>query len=69
MEKGLALPPGSSSAPEDSDVAAGTGQLDLPAIFKAGIKAGDRDYYIEDESTKPWEQIPVTLQYLSTMKL
>jgi hypothetical protein len=26
-------------------------------------------YYIEDESTKPWEQIPATLRYLSSMKL
>ena len=69
MKKGLELPPGSSGAPEDSDVAAGTGQLDLPAIFKAAIKAGVELYYIEDESTKPWEQIPVTLKYLSAMKL
>jgi len=69
MKKGLALPPGSSGAPEDSDVASGTGQLDLPAIFKAAMKAGTEIYYIEDESTKPWEQIPATLAYLSSMKL
>jgi sugar phosphate isomerase/epimerase len=69
MKKGLQLPAGSSGAPEDSDVAAGQGQLDLPAIFKAGKQAGVEIYYIEDESTKPWEQIPVTLSYLSSVKL
>ena len=69
MQKGLALPAGSSGAPKDSDVAAGQGQLDLPAIFKAAMKSGMEIYYIEDESTKPWEQIPATLQYLSSMKL
>jgi sugar phosphate isomerase/epimerase len=69
MKKGLELPPGSSGAPEDSDVAAGQGQLDLPAIFRAAIKSGVEFYYIEDESTKPWEQIPVSLKYLSAMKL
>ena len=69
MKKGLALPPGSSGAPEDSDVAAGAGQLDLPGIFKAAIKSGTEIYYIEDESTKPWEQIPASLEYLSAMKL
>ena len=69
MKKGLALPAGSSGAPEDSDVAAGQGQLDLPGIFRAAIKSGVELYYIEDESTKPWEQIPVTLKYLSSLKL
>ncbi len=69
MKKELALPPGSSAAPEDSDVAAGLGQLDLPAIFRAGMKSGVEIYYIEDESTKPWQQIPLTLEYLSKLKL
>jgi sugar phosphate isomerase/epimerase len=69
MKKGLVLPTGSSGAPEDSDVAAGQGQLDLPAIFKAAIASKMEIYYIEDESTKPWEQIPQSLAYLSALKL
>jgi sugar phosphate isomerase/epimerase len=69
MKKGLALPPASSGAPEDSDVAAGTGQLDLPAIFRAARKSKTEIFYVEDESTKPWEQIPETLKYLSSLKL
>jgi hypothetical protein len=41
----------------------------MPGIFKAAIKSGTEIYYIEDESTKPWEQIPASLEYLSAMKL
>ena len=69
MKKGLALPPASSGAPQDSDVAAGTGQLDFPAIFRAARKSGTEIFYIEDESTKPWEQIPESLKYLSGLSL
>jgi sugar phosphate isomerase/epimerase len=69
MKKGLSLPPASSGAPEDSDVAAGTGQLDFPAIFRAARKSGTEIFYIEDESTKPWEQIPESLKYLASLKL
>ena len=69
LKKGLELPPGSSGAPEDSDVASGTGQLDLPAIFRAARKSGTEIFYIEDESTKPWEQIPETVKYLSSLRL
>lgn len=69
MQKGLSLPAGSSSAPKDSDVAAGQGQLDLPGIFRAAGQSKTEIYYVEDESTKPWTQIPETLAYLSSMKL
>jgi sugar phosphate isomerase/epimerase len=69
MKKGLALPPASSGAPEDSDVAAGTGQLDFPAILRAARKSGTEIYYIEDESTKPWDQIPESIKYLTSLKL
>jgi sugar phosphate isomerase/epimerase len=47
-----------------NDVALGTGQLDIPAILKAAKKAGLDHYYIEDESPVPWEQVPVSLEYL-----
>jgi hypothetical protein len=31
--------------------------------------AGGPRFYIEDESTKPWEQIPESLRYLSSLEL
>ena len=69
MAKGLSLPPGSSQSPHETNVPAGQGQLDLPAIFRAARKSGTEIYYIEDESPKVWEQIPETLKYLSSLKL
>jgi sugar phosphate isomerase/epimerase len=65
MAKGLTFPTGTSHADDTSNVPVGTGQIDWPAVFKAAKAAGGEIYYIEDESKKPWEQIPQSLQYLS----
>jgi sugar phosphate isomerase/epimerase len=67
MRRGLALPPASSSAPDDADVVAGTGQLDFPSILRAAWKNGAEILYVEDESARPWEQIPQTLRYLASL--
>jgi sugar phosphate isomerase/epimerase len=69
MRRGLALPPASSSAPDDADVVAGTGQLDLPAILRAARLSRTEIYYIEDESPRPWEQIPQSLNYLASLRV
>ena len=61
MAKGLTFPVGTSQAEPDSNVPVGTGQIDWPAVFKAAKASGGEIYYIEDESTKPWEQIPQSL--------
>jgi sugar phosphate isomerase/epimerase len=67
MRRGLVLPPASSSAPDDADVVAGTGQLDFPSILRAAWNNGAEIFYVEDESARPWEQIPATLRYLSSL--
>jgi sugar phosphate isomerase/epimerase len=69
MRRGLVLPPASSSAPDDADVVAGTGQLDFPAILRAARASGTQILYVEDESARPWEQIPATLRYLASLVL
>jgi sugar phosphate isomerase/epimerase len=69
MQKGLSLPAGSAHASAEANVVAGQGQLDLPAIFRAARKSGTELFYVEDESTNPWEQIPESLEYLSGLKL
>jgi sugar phosphate isomerase/epimerase len=69
MRKGLVLPPGTSKAPDDTNVVAGTGQLDLPGILRAARTSGTEIFYIEDESEHPWEQVPESLKYLSSLKL
>lgn len=65
MKKGLSLPAGSSNAPDDTNVAAGEGQLDWPAILQACRDSKTEIFYIEDESSAPWEQIPRTIAYLA----
>jgi len=69
MQKGLSLPPGSSGAPHETQVAVGTGQIDWPSVFRASEKGGALLYYIEDESPDPFGQIPRSLEYLAGLKL
>jgi sugar phosphate isomerase/epimerase len=69
MAKGLSLPPGSYSSDNATNVVVGTGQIDWPAVFRAAKASGGEIYYIEDESPKVWEQLPLSLKYLSALKL
>ena len=69
MAKGLALPPGSYSSDNKTNVVVGMGQIDWPAVFRAAKASGGELYYIEDESPSVWEQLPKTLAYLSALKL
>jgi len=52
----------------DTKVVLGTGKLDIPAIVKAGPKAGVEIHYLEDESTAPAAQIPQSIAYYETLE-
>lgn len=52
----------------ENDVALGTGQLNIPAILKAAKDTGIKHYYIEDESPSYYKQVPVTIDYLKSLK-
>lgn len=69
MQKGLKLPPGTSGAPDETNVPLGTGQIDWVAVFRASVKSGIHIYYIEDESPDPLGQIPKSLRYLAGLKV
>lgn len=69
MKKGLDLPPGTSGAPDETNVPVGTGQIDWVAVFRASEKSGTLAYFIEDESPDPLAQIPQSLRYLAGLKL
>jgi len=56
------------TAPADSDVVLGTGQVEWPRLLAAAKKAGVAYYFIEDESSTAATQIPLTLQYLEQVK-
>ena len=64
MRKGVRTPNYTGHEDVESDVALGTGQLDIPAILAEAEKIGVKHYYIEDESSKSVEQIPQSIRYI-----
>ena len=69
IEKGVATNDPTGSAPDETSVVLGTGQLDFPAIFQAAVASGVTHYYIEDEHPNAVAQIPKTLDYLRALKV
>jgi sugar phosphate isomerase/epimerase len=51
----------------DSNVALGTGQVDVASIIKAAKKSSIQYYYIEDESNAVNAQVPVSLAFLKSL--
>jgi sugar phosphate isomerase/epimerase len=58
----------SGGTAQDNDVALGTGQINIPAVIKAAQKAKVKHYYIEDESTDIFTQVPQTIAYVKGLK-
>ena len=55
-------------APDESNVVLGTGDVGIAAIVKEAKRIGIKYYFIEDESPKPVEQIPQSLEFLRKLK-
>lgn len=53
---------------EKANVVLGTGDVNIEAIVKAGHKAGIKHYFIEDESSRQFDQVPQSAAYLKTIK-
>jgi len=53
---------------EKANVVLGTGDVNIEAIVRAGHKAGIKHYFIEDESSRQFEQVPLSAAYLKTIK-
>lgn len=68
LAKGLQVKAGTATAPADADVPLGTGQLDMPAILRAAMKAGTTMYFIEDESADPLGHIPKSIAFVESFK-
>lgn len=56
-------------APATDMVAVGSGQIDWKAVIGAAEKVGVKYYFIEDETTDPLANIPLTLAYIKGLKL
>ena len=54
---------------KESNVVLGTGDVGIAEAMKAAKEIGIRYYFIEDESTRALEQVPLSLQYLRSLKL
>jgi len=67
LKKGVA---GNSSGGTsgENDVVLGTGQINIPEVMHAAIKAGVQHYYIEDESSNSITQVPESIKYLNSLK-
>ena len=52
----------------ETNVVLGTGDVGIEAIMKAAKKYGVEKYFIEDESSRSEEQVPLSLAYLKTLK-
>lgn len=57
----------SGGAPAEAQVVVGTGQIDMAAVLAAAAEVGVEKYYVEDETTDPIGNIPLTLEYLQTV--
>ena len=51
----------------DSNVALGTGQINIASVIKAAKKSDIQHYYIEDESNAVNAQVPVSLAFLKSL--
>ncbi len=69
LAKGVATNDPTGTAPDDTCVVLGTGQLDFPAILRAAKASGTTHFYIEDEHPESVKQIPQSLKYLASLKI
>jgi len=52
----------------ETNVVLGQGDVGIAEIMKAAKKAGVKYYFIEDESSRSVEQVPLSLQYLKSIE-
>jgi sugar phosphate isomerase/epimerase len=69
MKKGVATGVHTGSAnPDSSEVPTGTGQTDYRAVLRAAKEVGVEKYFLEDETARPFETIPVSVRWLETVR-
>jgi sugar phosphate isomerase/epimerase len=57
-----------AKADVETNVVLGTGDVDIAAVMRAAKKIGIKYAFIEDESSRSLEQVPLSLAYLKTLK-
>ncbi len=54
--------------PDEDKAVIGEGQVDWPAVLKAATEDGFEHFYLEDETTEPVDNAPVSYAYLKALK-
>ncbi len=67
IANGTALGDPTGTAPDETSVAIGKGQVKWPALLALAPKAGVKLFYIEDEHPHAEAQMPESLRYLATV--
>ena len=52
----------------ETNVVLGTGDVGISEIMKTAMQLGIKHYFIEDESSRALEQVPLSIAYLKTLK-
>ena len=68
MKKGIKKDHTGLTDPEH-DVTLGTGQVDVEGVLRAARDIGIEHYFIEDESSRIIEQIPISIEYMRSLTL
>lgn len=69
MKKGVATGVHTGSAnPDSTEVPTGTGQTDYRAVLRAAKEVGVEKYYLEDETARPFETVPLSIRWLETVR-
>lgn len=68
MKKGTPTNDFSGGAPASTEVPVGTGQIDYRSVLRTAGEVGVKKYYIEDETTDPFGNIPKSIGWLETVK-
>jgi len=58
----------SGGAPPEAETALGEGQVNWPAVLREAERQGVKYMFIEDETPQVERQVPVSLQYLRTIR-
>ena len=69
MKKGVATNVHTGSAnPDSSEVPTGTGQTDYRAVLRAAKDVGVERFYIEDETARPFDTVPLSVRWLEAVR-
>ena len=58
----------SGTTSRENDVVPGTGQIDFPSVLRAARKTNVEYFYIEDESPDVIERVPISRQYIMSIR-